>query len=163
MAFEEDPVMRRIAAEFAEARMRAGMPFPRPELGEPSSAPAAPTSEPGIPEPVAAVDVDDLAAREVGEDRAHLVLARDAEVVDRPVDVPRARVVFAQDRRVALAARRQVDEPPHAHVKQALQPALDELGMWSGQDALRHRPVGVGRDASAHPSAPGASLPIRIR
>ena len=52
MAFEEDPVMRRIAAELAEARMRAGMPFPRPELGEPSSAPAAPTSEPGIPEPV---------------------------------------------------------------------------------------------------------------
>ena len=44
MAFEEDPVMRRLAIESAEARMR--------EEAAPMSAPASPPSEPGVPEPV---------------------------------------------------------------------------------------------------------------
>ena len=44
MAFEEDPVMRRLAIESAEARMR--------EAAQPLSAPSSPPSEPAIPEPV---------------------------------------------------------------------------------------------------------------
>ena len=44
MAFEEDPVMRRLAIESAEARMR--------DEAQPLSAPSSPRSEPAIPEPV---------------------------------------------------------------------------------------------------------------
>src|SRR5205823_364414 len=85
------------------------------------------------------------------------VFARHAEVVDRPVDVPSAGIELAQVGLVALAARRQVDEPPHADVKQSRQTALDELGVRAGQDAAGRGPIGVCRDAGHVALSSGAS------